>query len=65
MSRMDPRALPGLTLVGRPATKEGQAAAGVSLRAVPAVELIRFHAAFARQLAGLPAGSRFVVKLVE
>ena len=56
---------PGQLISAYPPFCTKEAADGVSLRAVPALELNRFHADFARQLAALPEGRRFVVKVVD
>jgi hypothetical protein len=47
---------PGMLLHAYPPFCTQQAAEGVSLRPVPAQELIRFHAELARQLADVPEG---------
>jgi hypothetical protein len=44
-------------------TKESKG--GVKLKPVPALELIRFHADFAKQLAALPDGTSINVKVVD
>ena len=55
----------GMLLHAYPPFCSEQAAAGVSLRPVPAAELIRFHADVARQMASLPEGASFELRMVD
>jgi hypothetical protein len=61
----DLRLEPGQLLHAYPpfCTKESQG--GVSLKPVPTLELIRFHADFAKQLAALPEGASIKIKVVD
>lgn len=56
---------PGMLLHAYPPFCIQGSAAGVSLRAVPAVELIRAHALLARQLASVPDGTRVRIRAGE
>jgi hypothetical protein len=56
---------PGMLLHAYPPFCTQQASAGVSLRPVPAAELIRFHAALARQIASVSDGGQFEIRAVD
>ncbi|HEX2207836.1 MAG TPA: hypothetical protein VHG93_09135 [Longimicrobium sp.] len=56
---------PGMLLHAYPPFCTQQASEGVSLRAVPAEELIRFHAVLARQMAAIPEGGSFQVRVTD
>jgi hypothetical protein len=56
---------PGMLLHAYPPFCTQQASQGVSLRPVPAAELIRFHAALARQMTAIPEGGSFEMRIVD
>lgn len=56
---------PGMLLHAYPPFCTRQASEGVSLRPVPAAELIRFHAEFARQIASVPEGEWIQVRVTD
>ena len=59
----DLRLEPGQLLHAYPPFCTKESRAGVSLKPVPALELIRFHADFARQIGALPGGTSFKMKV--
>jgi hypothetical protein len=61
----DLRLEPGQVLHAYPPFCTKESKGGVSLKPVPAPELIRFHADFAKQLAALPEGTSIKVKVVK
>lgn len=56
---------PGMLLHAYPPFCTQQASEGVSLRPVPAAELIRFHAALAAQMTSIPEGGSFQIRIVD
>lgn len=56
---------PGMLLHAYPPFCTAQAAGGVSLRPVPPLELIRFHADFARQIADVTPGRSIEIRVVD
>lgn len=56
---------PGMLLHAYPPFCTRQAAEGVTLRPVPALELIRYHADLARQIAQVPDGGSFEMRVVD
>ncbi|HEU4880775.1 MAG TPA: hypothetical protein VFT45_00980 [Longimicrobium sp.] len=56
---------PGMLLHAYPPFCTQQASQGVSLRPVPAVELIRFHVALARQMTAIPEGGWFETRIAD
>jgi hypothetical protein len=56
---------PRMLLHAYPPFCTAQAAGGVSLMAVPALELIRFHADFARQIADVPPGGSIEIRITD
>ena len=61
----DLRLEPGKLLHAYPPFCTKESKLGVSLKPVPALELIRFHADFARQLAAVPEGASIKIKVVD
>lgn len=56
---------PGMLLHAHPPFCTQQAAGGVSLRAAPADELLRYHAALARQIGALAPGAVFRMRTTD
>ncbi|HEX6912498.1 MAG TPA: hypothetical protein VF142_18980 [Longimicrobium sp.] len=56
---------PGMLLHAHPPFATQQAAGGVSLRPVPADELLRDHAILARQIGTLPPGAAFRMRVTD
>lgn len=54
---------PGMLLHAYPPYCTRESASGVSLRAIPALELIRAHAHFARQVANVPDGAQIRMRV--
>jgi len=61
----DLRLEPGQLLHAYPPFCTKESKRGVSLKPVPALELIRFHADFAKQIAALPEGTSIKIKVVD
>ncbi len=59
----DLRLEPGKLLHAYPPFCTKESKLGVSLKPIPALELIRFHADFARQLAAVPEGASIKIKV--
>jgi hypothetical protein len=56
---------PGELLFAYPPYCTAEAASGVSLKAIPADEVIRFHAGLAAKLAGVPEGGQLKIKVID
>jgi len=61
----DLRLEPGQLLHAYPPFCTEESKRGVSLKPIPTLEVIRFHADFAKQLAALPEGTSFKIKVVD
>jgi hypothetical protein len=56
---------PGELLFAYPPYCTAEAASGVSLKAIPADEVIRFHTGLAAKLAGIPEGGKLKIKVID